>query len=297
MLTVPAKHILSQKHKGSWYGPCWNANLYRGCCHGCIYCDSRSECYGIEDFDTVRAKENALAILEQELRAKRTTGLVAVGAMTDSYNPFEEKERLTRGALELYERYGFGAAIDTKSPLVARDGDVLRSIMKHAPAAVSFTITCADDALSRRVEQNVAPTGRRLDALSALAAQGIPCGVLLMPILPFINDTEENLLSLLRMAKEAGAKWAFSFGVLGVTLRGNQRLHFLTRAEEQFPGVKQRYISAYGDRYECPVPDHRRLVPLVIKESERLGLLWRAEDIAALVQSPYDPSARQMSLF
>ena len=217
--------------------------------------------------------------------------------MTDSYNPFEEKERLTRGALELYEKYGFGAAIDTKSPLVTRDGDVLKAIMKHAPAAVSFTVTCADDALSRKIEQNVAPTSRRLDALAALAAQGIPCGILLMPILPFINDNEDNLLSLLRMAKEAGAKWAFSFGVLGVTLRGNQRLHFLTKAEEQFSGVKRKYIAAYGEQYECPIPDHRRLVPLVIKESERLGLLWQAKDIAALVQSPYDGDAHQMRLF
>jgi len=297
MLTTPAKSILSPWREGSWYGPGYGANLYRGCCHGCIYCDSRSECYGIDNFDTVRAKENALAILESELRSRRRTGLVSVGAMSDSYNPFEEQERLTRGALELYARYGFGAAIDTKSPLAARDGDILREIMKRAPAAVSFTVTCADDGLSRKIEQNVAPTSRRLEALASLSAQGIPCGVLLMPILPFINDTEENLLGILRMAKEAGAKWAFSFGVLGVTLRGNQRLHFLRKAEEQFPGIRRRYIAAYGERYECPVPDHRRLVPLVIKESERLCLLWREKDIAALVQSPYDPSSRQLTLF
>ena len=297
MLTTPAKSILSPWHEGSWYGPCYGANLYRGCCHGCIYCDSRSECYGIENFDTVRAKENALAILERELRSKRRTGLVALGSMSDSYNPFEEQERLTRGALELFERYGFGAAFDTKSLLAARDGDILREIMKRAPAAVSFTVTCADDGLSRKIEQNVAPTSRRLNALAALAAQGIPCGVLLMPILPFVNDTEENLLGILRMAKEAGAKWAFFYGMLGVTLRGNQRMHFLGKIEELFPGMKHRYIAAYGEAYQCPAPDHRRLVPLVIKECERLGLLWRMEDIAALVQSPYDTEARQMRLF
>jgi len=217
--------------------------------------------------------------------------------MSDSYNPFEEKERLTRGALELFERYGFGAAFDTKSPLAARDGDILREIMKRAPAAVSFTTTCADDRLSRMIEQNAAPTSRRLEALSSLSAQGIPCGVLLMPILPFMNDTEENLLGLLRLAKEAGAKWAFFYGWFGVTLRGRQRLHFLSKAEEQFPGIKRKYIAAYGEAYGCSVPDCERLVRLAIKECERLGLLWRREDIAALVQSPYDTEARQMRLF
>lgn len=297
MLTTPAKSILSARHEGGWFGSCYSVNLYRGCCHGCIYCDSRSECYGIKDFDTVRAKENALAILESELRSKRHTGVVMTGSMSDSYNPFEERERLTRGALELYERYGFGAAIDTKSPLAARDGDVLRAIRKHAPASVSFTVTCADDGLSRMVEQNVAPTSERLEALSRLSSQGIPCGILLMPVLPFINDTEENLLGVLRLAKEAGARWAFFFDGLGVTLRQNQRLHFLNKAEELFPGMKKRYLAAYGERYECSSPRSGRLLPMVIRECERLGLMWRMEDISASLLSPYDTEGQQLRLF
>ncbi len=297
MLTTPAKSILSARHEGGWFGSCYSVNLYRGCCHGCIYCDSRSECYGIEDFDTVRAKENALAILERELRSKRRTGVIMTGSMSDCYNPFEEQERLTRGALELYDRYGFGAAIDTKSPLAARDGDILRSIRRHSPASVSFTVTCADDALSRMVEQNVAPTSRRLDALSRLADQGIPCGILLMPVLPFINDTEENLLGVLRLAKEAGARWAFFFGGLGVTLRQNQRLHFLNKADELFPGMKRLYLAAYGEAYGCDSPHSRQLLPTVIKECEKLGLMWEMDDISASLLVPYDTEGQQLRLF
>jgi len=297
MLTTPAKSILSPRHEGGWFGSCYSVNLYRGCCHGCIYCDSRSECYGIRDFDTVRAKENALVILERELRTVRRRGVIMTGSMSDCYNPFEEQERLTRGALTLYERYGFGAAIDTKSPLAARDGDILRAIAKHSPVSVSFTVTCADDRLSSMIEQNVAPTSRRLEALADLSAQGIPCGILLMPVLPFITDSEENLLSVLRLAKKAGARWAFFFGGLGVTLRQNQRLHFLNKTEELFPGMKKKYLAAFGESYECSPPHARRLFSAVVRECEGLGLLWKMEDISASLLAPYDMESRQLKLF
>ncbi len=297
MLTTPASGILSPRREGGWFGSCHTVNLYRGCCHGCIYCDSRSECYGIKDFDTVRAKENALALLEGELRSRRRTGVIITGSMSDCYNPFEQKELLTRRALELYGRYGFGAAIDTKSPLAVRDGDVLADIAQHSPVSVSFTVTCESDSLCRRIEQNVPPTSRRLDALSRLRDLGIPCGVLLMPVLPFITDTEDNLLGIVRRAKEAGAGWVFWNGWTGVTLRQNQRSHFLTKAEEQFPGMAERYIAAFGSSYECPSPRSTELMYALVRECERLGLLWKMSDISASLLAPYDTESRQLRLF
>ena len=155
METVPAKSILSNRYENGWFGSNYTMNLYRGCCHGCIYCDSRSECYHVENFDTVRAKENALQILENELRTKRKKGWIISGSMSDSYNPFERQEGLTRGALELIERYQYGAIIDTKSDMVVRDMDLLQGISRHHPAIVNFTITTADDTLCRHIERGV----------------------------------------------------------------------------------------------------------------------------------------------
>lgn len=297
MQTVPAVSILSARREGGWFGSEYNVNLYRGCCHGCVYCDSRSECYRIESFDTVRVKENALPILERELRSKRNAGMVLTGSMSDPYNPFEREEQVTRGALALYERYGFGAGIVTKSPLAARDADLLASVAKHAPVCVAYTVTCADDALCRKLERSVAVSSERLDALARLSEQGVTCGVMLTPVMPFISDTEENILGVVRLAKQAGARWVYSGGGFGVTLRQNQRLYCLERLEETFPGMKRRYIARYADAYVCAVPDERELYAAFTAECERLGLMWRMRDITAAVQRPYDLAARQQSFF
>ena len=165
METIPAKTILSGYADTAWFGANYNMNLYKGCCHGCIYCDSRSSCYRVERFDTVRAKENALEILHRELLAKRRSGIVHTGAMSDPYNPFEKEACLTAGALDLLARHGFGAVLATKSDLAARDAQRLLAVRRHAPAAVNFTVTTADDVLCRAIERCVCPTSARLSAM------------------------------------------------------------------------------------------------------------------------------------
>ncbi|MCL2694945.1 MAG: radical SAM protein [Clostridiales bacterium] len=283
--TIPAKTIVSARLQNGWFGADYNMNIYKGCCHGCIYCDSRSDCYGVENFDTVRHKENALEVIEADLRRKRQTGMILTGSMSDPYNPFEQELRLSRGALSLIERYGFGVAVHTKSPLITRDIDLLQAIARHAPICVSMTITTADDALCRKIEQNIAPSGERFAALSKLSAAGISCGVLLMPLLPFINDTPANILAIVRGAHASGAKWIHCF--MGLTLRANQRTHYYAKLDERFSGVKKRYIQTYGEAYSCPVPNQKELWNLFTAECRRLGLLYRMADIKEFIWSRY----------
>lgn len=171
METIPAKTILSGYADTAWFGANYNMNLYKGCCHGCIYCDSRSSCYRVERFDTVRAKENALEILRRELLAKRRSGIVHTGAMSDPYNPFEKEACLTAGALDLLARHGFGAVLATKSDLAVRDAQRLLAVRRHAPSAVNFTVTTADDVLCRAIERCVCPTSARLSAMRALTGR------------------------------------------------------------------------------------------------------------------------------
>ena len=185
---IPAKQILSRNRSTAWFGTDYTMNLYRGCCHGCIYCDSRSACYGIEDFGRVRAKENALALLRDELRRKVRPGIVGMGSMSDPYNPFEGELQLTRHALELLDAYGFGAAIATKGDGITRDIDVLRCMREHVPVLCKVTVTTTDAALAARVEPNAPSPARRLEAVARLAEAGLFAGVLLMPVLPFLED-------------------------------------------------------------------------------------------------------------
>lgn len=287
MESVSVKTILSARTACGWFGSNYTMNLYRGCCHGCIYCDSRCECYHVERFDTVRRKERALDILEKELQSKRETGIVITGSMSDCYNPFEEKERLTRGALTLFLRYGFGAVIDTKSPLVTRDADLLSELSARAPAVVNFTVTTADDALCRRIERYVAPTSARFEAMEALSKRGIACGVLLMPILPFINDTWENTSRILSLAQSAGAKYVYAGGretAFSVTLRLNQRKYYLDRLDERFPGFSQDYIRAFGGSTQCASKNASALWDAFTAECEKRGLLYQMSDIVPLIQ-------------
>ncbi len=208
--TVPAKQLVYSMKKGSdWFGADYNMNIYRGCSHGCIYCDSRSACYKNPDFDVIKVKENALELIRDDLRRKAKKGVVATGAMSDPYNPMEKELLLTRNALELINTFRFGAAIDTKSALVERDLDILKDIARHSPVIVKMTITTSDDALCKKLEPNVSVSSERFAALRALADDDIFCGVLMMPILPFINDTEENVLGIVEKAKELNIKSTF----------------------------------------------------------------------------------------
>ena len=255
----------------------WNMNLYHGCSHGCIYCDSRSVCYRLENFDTVQPKPDALAILEAELRGKRRSGVVSMGAMSDPYNPLERELKLTRGALELLLRHGFGAAYTTKSALCARDAELLREISRFAPVCARLTVTCADDALCRRIEPNVSVTTERLAALRSLADAGVYAGVWINPVLPFLTDSEDNLVALLRMAAEAGAQFAVCF--FGMTLRTGNREYYFRALERDFPGVRQKYLTAFGNDYECPSPDAARLWAVYRAECDRLGLAYRFREV------------------
>ena len=222
---VDAKGILSADN---------GMNIYRGCSHGCIYCDSRSECYGVQDFDTVRVKSDALAVIRNDLRSKTQSGVVATGSMSDPYNPFEKELQLTRHALELLDAYGFGAAVATKGTLITRDADILREIASHSPVLCKITVTTCDDALAAKLEPRAPSSSARLAAVEKLAGQGIFTGVLLMPVLPFLEDTPDGVRRLVRAAYNAGAR--FVYPAFGVTLRQNQRAYFLDRLDELFPG-------------------------------------------------------------
>lgn len=274
-----AKQLLTPIHPSmdDFFYANWNMNLYRGCCHGCIYCDSRSLCYRLPDFDTVRPKQNALSLLESELRSKRQTGVVTMGAMSDPYNPLEDALHLTQGALELFQRYGFGAACTTKSALIARDARLWSSVSQRAPVRIQLTITCADDGLCRRIEPHVSPTSKRFEALRTLTDAGVYAGVWLNPVLPFLTDSNENILAILRMAKAAGAQFVVCF--FGMTLRSGNREHYFAALERDFPGVREQYLRTFGNAYECVSPRAQQLYEIFVTECEALGLLWRFGDI------------------
>ena len=291
---IPAKTIISGYTSGNaWFGNNYNMNIYKGCSHGCIYCDSRSECYRVDHFDQVRAKDHAVALIAAELKSRKRTGVIGTGAMSDPYNPMEKDYQLTRNALELIDRYQFGVSIATKSDLVVRDVDILAAIARHSPVLIKITITAADDALSQRIEPHAPQSSRRFAAIKALSDRGIFAGVLMMPILPFIEDNDENITGIVNRAYESGAK--FIYPAFGVTLRQNQREWFYQKLDEEYPGVKAKYISQYGNAYECRPPKAKALFALFRQECDKLGLLYKMEEIIKAYKSGYsDP---QISLF
>lgn len=296
MKKIAAKSILSgYKEENSWFGSNYNMNLYKGCNHGCIYCDSRSDCYRIENFDEVRAKENALGLLERELKGKRKKGIIGMGAMSDPYNPFEQELQLTRGALALIHRFGFGVTITTKGTLVERDMDLLKAISVHSPVLIKITITTAKDEVARKVEPHAPVSSRRFAAIQRLAEQGLFAGVLLMPVLPFIEDTEENVHQMVEMAHKHGAQFIYS--AFGVTLRQNQREWYYQKLEQNFPTVKERYVKAYGNAYECRSLRAKELWQLFQQECRRGGLLYTMPEIIRAYTQPKESAEKQLSLF
>jgi DNA repair photolyase len=295
MQYVPAKTILSGYKTGNpWFGINYTMNIYRGCSHGCIYCDSRSECYGVDHFDEVRAKEQALTILARELQTKRKNGIIGTGAMSDPYNPQEKIHRLTRQALQLVDQHQqFGLAIATKSDLVLRDLDLLTSIQKHSPVLVKITVTTADDELCHKIEPRVAVSSARFAAIGELSRSGIHTGILLMPVLPFLEDQELNIREIVRLAHEHGAK--FIFPSFGVTLRQNQRVWFYQQLDRHFPGLKEKYLEEFGSNYVCNSPRAKELWRLFQAECRKYGILYRMPEIIASYQQGYGNT--QLSLF
>ena len=291
---IPAKTIISgYSANNSWFGNNYNMNIYKGCCHGCIYCDSRSECYRVENYDEVRAKENALALIERELKSKRKTGVIGTGAMSDPYNPFEKEFKLTRGALELINRYRFGVSIATKSDLISRDIDILKAISVHSPVLIKITITTADDTLCKKIEPNVATSSDRFATINKLSGTGIFAGILLMPVLPFIEDTVGNIRSIIKLAHENGAK--FIYPAFGVTLRQNQREWYYNKLDELFPSIKEKYITRYGNAYECRSLNAKELWEIFQNECDRESILYKMEDIIKAYKQGYEDT--QLSIF
>lgn len=292
---IKTKSVLNKVNYGSqWFGTDYNMNLYRGCHHGCIYCDSRSQCYHIDDFDQVRGKENALTILENELMKKRKKGVIGIGAMSDTYNAFERQYQIARQALKLISKYGFGVSIDTKSDLIVRDIDVLKEINEKNDVIIKVTITTPHDDLSKIIEPNVCVSSKRFSAVKQLSDSGIFVGVLLTPVLPFITDQEEDIKQLVKLAYEAGAKFIYTY--MGMTLRENQRDYYYEKLDLNFKGLKQKYIQYYGMKYNCMVPHYQRLYKIFKNECDKYGILYDMDKIIQAYQKDTQIN-EQLTLF
>lgn len=259
-----AKQILS---------PTNGMNLYRGCTHGCIYCDSRSTCYQIRHaFEDVEVKRNAPELLELALRRKRSRCMIGTGSMCDPYLPLEKTEMLMRRCLTLIDRYKFGVSLLTKSDLVLRDIDLLRRINANTKAVVCTTLTTFDEDLCRIIEPNVCTTRQRFEMLRTMHEAGIHTGVWLCPILPLINDTEENLREILQYCFDAGVSVIINFG-MGVTLRDGDRQYFYQKLDAHFPGMKEQYIKLFGEHYHCPSPNSRKLMRIFREACHAHGVI------------------------
>jgi len=270
-------------------------NLYRGCTHGCIYCDSRSKCYQLNhDFEDIEVKRDALKILENQLRKKRKPGQVLTGSMCDPYIPLEEELKLTRGMLELILKHNFGVSILTKSARILRDLDLLKQINEKTKCVVSTTLTTFDEELCKKIEPNVSTTYERFEMLETMRDAGIPTVVWLCPLLPFINDDEENLKGILDYCVRAKVKGILSFG-FGTTMRDGSRDYFYKCLEKTFPGVKQKYIATYGNAYECPSPNHAVLSTILKQTCQQHGILYKTNDVFAYL-STYESQTKQLSL-
>ena len=256
----------------------YGINLYRGCTHGCIYCDSRSNVYQMNHkFEDIEIKENAIELLKKEL-IKRKPCMIGTGAMTDPYIPLEKRLEFVRKTLKLVYRYGFGWACITKSDLVLRDIDLLEKINEKTKAVVQLTLTTADDELCKLVEPNVCPTSRRVEVLKKLNEANIPTVVWLCPILPHINDTEENINTLLDWCIDANVKGVLNMG-MGLSLREGNREYFYEKLDEKFPGLKRKYIDEFGDSYFIHSKDNRRLRGILRKRCDENGIMHKQDEI------------------
>jgi DNA repair photolyase len=271
-------------------------NFYRGCTHGCIYCDSRSVCYQMNhDFEDIEVKRNAPSILESQLRRKRKPCMIGTGSMCDSYIHIESELQITRQCLLLIEKYGFGLAIQTKSTRILRDIDILKKINEKTKCVVQVTLTTYNENLCRKIEPNVSTTLERFHILETMRNAGIPTVVWISPILPFINDTEENLHGLLDYCTTAKVRGIFCFG-FGITLREGNREYFYTKIDEQFPNLKQKYIQQFSNAYTCSSPNSNRLMDIFQSKCKQQRILHKTEDIFTYLQK-FEQKERQTILF
>ncbi len=287
---VEAKGILTANGGGC------GMNIYRGCTHGCIYCDSRSCCYHFtHSFEDIEVKRNAPELLEKALRSKRRRCMIGTGSMSDPYMHCEEDLRLTRKCLEIILRYGFGAAIQTKSDRILEDIDLLDEINRTARCVVQITLTTYDDGLCRILEPNVCNTKRRIEVLERMRERGIPTVVWLTPVLPFINDTEENIRAILDACVRTGVKGIIDFG-MGLTLREGDREYYYAALDRHFPGMKERYVKCYGNAYELPSPKAGELSDLLQEVCRENDILSTPDDCFRFINE-FPEKYPQMSLF
>ena len=271
-------------------------NLYRGCAHGCVYCDSRSVCYQFtHPFEDIEVKQNAAELLEEILRKKRKKIVISTGSMSDPYQPCERELKLTRRCLELIDSYGFGASVITKSDLVLRDIDLFDSINRKAKGVLQMTMTIADDQLSRILEPNVCTTSRRYEVLKQFQERNIPAVVWMTPILPFLTDTEENIRTILEYCFDAGVKGIVLFNV-GLTLRDGDREYYYRALDRHFPGLSAEYRRRYGNAYEVNSPDSEKLMQLFHSECEKHGVIHDPDACFRYIAEIPDRQ-KQMSLF
>ena len=288
MHKVQVKGILSAKN---------GMNLYRGCQHGCIYCDSRSSCYQMHhDFEDIEVKENALELLEDALRRKRKPCMIGTGSMSDPYMPLEEELGYTRRALELILQYGCGATLITKSDRVLRDLDLLKAINDRTKCVVQMTLTTWNRNLCRKLEPGVCDTQARIEALRQLQAAGIPTVVWLCPILPWINDTPENIRAIVEACAGVGVHGMICFG-MGLTLRQGSREYFYRQLDRLFPGMKEKYIRRYGDAYMLDSPRSRELMALFHSLCAEHGILHNNDAVFAWMSAFEEKRPAQLSLF
>lgn len=273
-------------------------NLYRGCTHGCIYCDSRSKCYRMDhDFEDIEVKMRADEILEHTLKRKRTKSMIFTGSMTDPYCPLEEELQLTRRCINQIERFDFGLVIQTKSNLIMRDIDILEKINKKTKCVVAMTLTTYDEELCKKLEPNVCTTKERFEVLMAMKERGIPTIVWLDPFLPFINDTEENLRGLMDYCIKAGVYGIINFGI-GLTLRDGNREYFYAQLDKLFPGMKEKYMRTYGDSYEVTSPDNDRLMKIFTELCQEHGIQYDREELMRYMREYKNKTlGTQMSIF
>jgi len=268
---IYAKKILSHsKSPDPWFGIQYNMNLYRGCSHQCIYCDSRSDCYQIENFSDTLVKINALELLSKELAGKRVKGTIGTGSMNDPYAPVERKYQLTRGALEIIEHQGYPVHVLTKSDLVTRDADLLMAIQKRTFALVSFTITTFDDRLGKKIEPGAPLVSDRFAAMKYLAEKGVQVGVSLMPVLPFIEDNWENIRQIILQSQANGA--GHILAAFGMTQRKGQQEYYYQKLDEQFPGIREKHQKKFGNQYECSANDAQKLSEQFFSLCSQIGM-------------------------
>ena len=282
------KSILSSKN---------GMNLYRGCSHGCIYCDSRSKVYNMKhDFEDIEVKENSLRLLKKALQKKKEKVMIGTGSMSDPYIPLERDLNYTRESLKLILKYGHGICCITKSDLILRDLDLLKEINEKAKAVVQMTLTTADEELCRIIEPNVCTTKERVKVLKTLNENNIPTIVWLCPILPYINDTEENINQILDYCIDANVKGIVCFG-MGLTLREGNREYFYKKLDEHFPGLKKKYRRTYKNNYAINSPNHKKLMKIFYERTEENNIMNKPDEIFSYLEEfPSHESGKQMTL-